>query len=141
MKMMTVVNILFVVLLPISSSASEAKSVLREYLDLDARGARLQEWQSKKYLVNPGEEPGWDEVTLIRAYSIDSETCSGDQCIYKVTYSLYPTKEEPQVAVHRDGGKETISFKMQNRKGQWLIENFIQPHILADSYKENARGR
>lgn len=142
MNKMIVINILFIIMmLPAVSGATEPGVVLQEYLELDAKGARLREWQSEKYLANWEGEPGWDEVTIITDYSIQAGECSGERCTYRVMYSLYPTKEEPQVAADPQGGKETLTYNMRKRKGQWFLEDFIQPHVFVDAYRRITGNR
>lgn len=117
------------------SFASDARTVLSEYLALDAKGARLQGWQSENYLLKWQEEPGWDEITIITGYTIKSEKCDANRCAYVVTYALYPVASQPQVEAHPKGGEEDIIYRLVKQKDRWFLEDFVKPHVLVDAYQ------
>ena len=119
--------------------SGDARATLNSYLALDADGARLQGWQSDKYLMNPDGEPGWDMADAITSYEIVKERCNNNRCRFEVKYDLAPMSGKQNVEDHPDGGTEIEVYYLYCMKGKWLIDGYVLPHVMQDKLQKHLR--
>lgn len=110
---------------PVANAWETPRQALNEFLQFELEGGRLESWPFKKYLaVGPDyDEPGWDEIELIQDVKVLPLTCDKTQCKAPVEITLTATGGEnfQQVTPHPNGGKETVTYVVVLRKGQWLL--------------------
>jgi hypothetical protein len=111
--------------------------VLKKYLELDHKGARLHSlaWESQRPYVGWKEEPVWGQLVVVSGYEVIEEISQWnvkdnlDVVIpveYKVLGSLYLEKavflSEPRV--------DRIGFRVKAVNGMWrVVEPMIPPHV------------
>jgi hypothetical protein len=111
--------------------------VLKKYLELDHKGARLHSlaWESQRPYVGWKEEPVWGQLVVVSGYEVIEEIGQWnvkdnlDVVIpveYKVLGSLYLEKavflSEPRV--------DRIGFRVKAVNGMWrVVEPMIPPHV------------
>ncbi|HTK86384.1 MAG TPA: hypothetical protein VL329_01570 [Nitrospiraceae bacterium] len=111
--------------------------VLKKYLELDHKGARLHSlaWESQRPYVGWKEEPVWGQLVVVSSYEVIEEIGQWDvknnldvviPVEYKVLGSLYLEKavflSEPRV--------DRIGFRVKAVNGLWrVVEPMIPPHV------------
>ena len=112
----------------------EARKVLLEYLEIDAKGGRMQKWEGENFLRHWKQEPGWDVAAAINGYAITRERCDDHNCRFEVTYDYVPVKGRPELEDHPDGGAETEIYLMscEDEEGKWLIDDMVKPHVYME---------
>jgi hypothetical protein len=101
--------------------------VLKKYLELDHKGARLHSlaWESQRPYVGWKEEPVWGQLVVVSGYEVIEEI--GQWNVKdKVLGSLYLEKavflSEPRV--------DRIGFRVKAVNGMWrVVEPMIPPHV------------
>lgn len=130
------------------SSASAWDSpheAIDQFLIYELYGGRLTGWSWKtyttKYITAPAnyEEPGWDEVTIVKSWKISGPVCSSkSRCTVRVIFSLLPTSglNDPNVVPHDNGGEEVLSFNLERNRRGWFVAPEIQsPRVLETTYR------
>jgi hypothetical protein len=126
---------------PIANAWDTPRKAIDEFLKFELGGGRLQSWPFTKYLAVPPDydEPGWDEVELIEEAKVLPLSCSETRCQAPVEFTFTATrgKSLQQVTEHPNGGKQTLTYVVVKRKGQWLIENSNGlPRVSYKAYKK-----
>ncbi len=133
----------------LSSSAwawpSPAEAI-NQFLSFELSGGRLtgDKWNiyTTKYLAAPSnyEEPGWDEVTIVKSWSVSQPTCSSPRhCSVNVTFDLLPTSgiNDPNVVPHAKGGTESLQFNLvKNKRGWFVAPEMFAPRVLEAEYRK-----
>ena len=97
-------------------------------------------------VVEPGrgweEEPGWDEATVVRGFSIHRMPAAGDTARLAVRFDragiIEPKDEAAYRFVPRDSSEDEV-FKVVRVRGRWKIADpQIEPHVRAVARKRYA---
>ena len=117
---------------------------ISEFLKFELKGGRLtgERWReyTSKYIAAPADydEPGWDEVTVIRSAKVGSLSCVSEaRCSANVWFILYPTKDlrGPSFVPHKRGGNMKKHYTAVKSDGSWLIEpSFGSPIVSIEAY-------
>jgi hypothetical protein len=101
------------------------REAIDKFIAFELAGGRLMAWDFSKYLaVAPGyEEPGWDEVHVVRSGVVQGLRCSEEACAADVLFTFEPTAgwKSGQFAAHPRGGHERVSYRLVRHGGQWLL--------------------
>lgn len=116
-----------------------AHEALDTYLRLDSEGKGLSSdgfQELKKYTLWE-EAPGWDTVTVIGGYSIDSLQTADTRGKASVTYKrlgVLSSRFEPS-------GPETVTYFLRQDKGTWRVDGpQLMPHVSLAVIEERLRS-
>jgi hypothetical protein len=120
------------------------REAIDQFLAYELDGGRLIGWNwhtyTTKYIAAPlnYEEPGWDEITLVKSWAVSPPVCSSkNSCIAQIRLSLAPTVglNDPNVVPHYAGGEEVLSFNLvRNRRGWFVAPEMPSPRVLEATY-------
>jgi hypothetical protein len=116
-------------------SADEAAAVVREYCELDHRGARFSREDNPKTLalVTWREETAWEEMDVVEWFAVGSAKVEGGRAIVEVTYQPILEISGPRFT-ERPGTPESVSFELVPADGSWKISApMIRPHVSRQS--------
>jgi hypothetical protein len=125
---------------PPASAWDTPRKAIDEFLKFELEGGRLESWPFKKYLAVGADydEPGWDEIELIQEAKVLPLACDEARCQAPVEFTFTPTggKNLQQVTPHLSGGKETVTYVVVQRKGQWLLASSNgKPRVSYTAFK------
>jgi len=143
--MRRILLVLSVLLVPVLFSAQQtpdflshklppARNLVRNYLELDYRGARLVPEQAKKLLALTTwkSDPEWQVLTLVSQYEISDAHFSGfKHVIVTVNYTVVG-RYEPGVGFTRDTEPQTAEFTLSEDDSGWKIlesDPPVAPHV------------
>lgn len=126
------------------SDATAVRAVVESYIKADLNGATLGTDNFEKSgldrILIPGEEvaPGWDNVSLVKAYKINSIQTRNEKgrqlAIVSVAYEV--VGEVPgAVEVIKNNETENYQFRLVKQNKEWkLIEPYdLRPHVSIET--------
>ena len=108
-----------------------ARTVVRNYLELDYRGALLAPEPAKKLLALTTwkSDPEWQAVTVISQYEISGARTSGiKRALVTVNYTVIG-RYEPGVGFARDTEPQTAEFTLGEDDNGWKILESDPPAV------------
>lgn len=123
---------------PQALSVEAPVAVVGEYLTRDSRGERLQPSPWFRSVSAWADEPGWDALTLIHSFRVESDSVYGDSARVRVAYevvgSLQGTPEGTPMYLFPGAETQRVEFVLARVQDRWLVASpSINPHVLADS--------
>ncbi len=109
-----------------------AEETVRAFCDKDAAGKRLSSatWREVRPYIAWTEEPGWDEVTVIKEYRIAKTVSkSSSRALVTVEYSVLGRSSDEFISMKTS---EMVQFTVKKTKTGWKIvqPDFMPPHVL-----------
>jgi hypothetical protein len=143
--------LLMLISLSINSHAWDSPDMaVSELIKFDLDGGRLtsEKWDIYTSMYLAGlpedyEEPGWDQVTIVKSYKISNVECSGNVCSVEVEFELFPTEglKNGQFIEHPKGGIEKVVYTSIKEGLSWKVQTaqsasgIVGPHISITTYK------
>lgn len=108
------------------------REVVKFFCGLDAEGARIEDTALRGEIHKLDawdEEPGWDEVTVIRSFSVGDAESYGNFSHVEVKFTVIGTltegRLEPMPPI------QTVEFHLERRGKVWTIESpLYEPHVF-----------
>ncbi|MBU6428261.1 MAG: hypothetical protein KGR26_04575, partial [Cyanobacteria bacterium REEB65] len=108
------------------------RDVVEEFCELDADGVRLGTSplrQEISRLTTWDEEPGWDEATVIRSFSLGDVESYGDFAHVEVHFSVIGTATPDRLAPMPPD--QSVVFNLERSGKIWRIESpLYEPHVF-----------
>jgi hypothetical protein len=112
---------------PLAHAWPTPQAAVEEFLKFEQDGGRLQAWPHANYLAVAAnyEEPGWDEIHVIKSYQVGAPRCEGERCKVSVAFVYEPTAALglQQVVARPNGGTESLDYVAVQKGGTWLLES------------------
>lgn len=111
--------------------------IVKKYLLLDKRGARLQalSYESVRPYVAWGEEPLWGQVVVIDGYTVsddvrDWKIISSTEAVIPVTFQVVGIMHWEAVTFLSEPREETIRFRVKAILNHWrIVGPMFPPHV------------
>ena len=111
--------------------------IIKKYLSLDKRGARLQalSYESIRPYVDWGEEPPWGQVVIIENYRVKDDVrewkiVNSMEAIIPVTFQVVGIMYWETATFLSEPREETIEFRVKAVLNHWrIIAPMFPPHV------------
>ncbi|HJU04414.1 MAG TPA: hypothetical protein VJ692_04625 [Nitrospiraceae bacterium] len=115
----------------------DPSKLLKKYLSLDMRGARLEaiSWESQKPYIDWVEEPVWGRVVVVTAYEVMEDLEQWDvkdnlDVVIPVEFKVLGSVYLDQATFLAEAQVERIGFRIKAVRGYWrIVEPLIPPHV------------
>lgn len=128
---------------------NDPAKVIKKYLSLDQRGARLtaQTYEAvKPYVAWDREEPAWERFVVIRKYSVSDDVTqwtivSSTEALIPVTFQVLGVVHMETATFMLEPHEEQFSIRIRAVGNQWkMVSPVFPPHVgrsrLADFVKD-----
>jgi len=107
------------------------KNVVERFCELDAKGLRLSSDTRREIdkLLAWGEEEGYDEMVVIKAFKVNKEEIRKSSATVSVEYHLLGLTDSFEFTGVSDKIR-VVNFRLERKDGLWKIKDpIIAPHV------------
>jgi hypothetical protein len=129
------------------ASIKAVRTLVETYCIADFDGANLSTENYRKsslpmfVLVGENEAPGWDTVSLVKAFTIKAVDVKGETATAVVSFDVLGEVPGAQ-RVNANRREEAYTFRLKKVDGRWklILPADLQPHISVDTAISHIQG-
>jgi hypothetical protein len=115
----------------------DPSAILKKYLSLDMKGARLDplSWEAQRPLISWEEEPIWGRIVVVTDYLVSEEVKDWEvkgnlDVVIPVEFKVLGSVYLDQATFLAESQVERIHFRVKAVRGLWrIVEPLLPPHI------------